>query len=83
MAPTKKAAKPAGKKPAAVKAKPVPNAKKPAPKPPEAARPVSAPPKKTKEEPKVVTNKGNYSREELNFFRTIILDKKKEILQEL
>jgi DnaK suppressor protein len=84
MAQTKKTAKTAAKKPVtAAKSKPPVKAKKPAVHPPTAVKPVPAAPKKLKEEPKVVNSSANYSRVELEHFRTIILDKKKEILEEL
>jgi DnaK suppressor protein len=85
MAQTKKTAKTAAKKPvAAAKSKPPVKAKKPAVHAPAAVKPVPPPPKKAKEEPpKVVNSSANYSRVELEQFRTIILDKKKEILEEL
>jgi DnaK suppressor protein len=84
MAQTKKTAKATGKKTvAAAKAKPPVKAKKPAPRTPAAAKPVPAAPKKLKEETKPINSNENFSRAELERFRTIINDKKKEILEEL
>ncbi|MFI5253043.1 MAG: TraR/DksA family transcriptional regulator [Bacteroidota bacterium] len=77
MAKTKKTTKTAGKKAAAVKSKPPLKFKKPLPVP------VIASPKKIKEDVKPTNNKVNYSKEELEHFKTIIMAKKKEILEEL
>lgn len=76
MAATKKATKPGAKITTAVKTKPVPHPRKAAP-----AAPVTM--KKTKDEIKTPVQKLNFSREELEHFKRIILDKKKEILEEL
>lgn len=47
------------------------------------AEPAAVPPKVKLETPKAPTQKGSYSKQDLEYFRTIILEKKKEILEEL
>jgi DnaK suppressor protein len=79
MTPTKKASKSSGKTAAPVKAKPAARAKKPLPAPVVAAKAKIEP----KTDGKMAVDKLKYSREELEYFKNIILDKKKEILEEL
>ena len=83
MAPIKKNTKVAAKKPAAVKPKPVAKAKKPPIRPPEMVKSVPVLQKKIKEDSKPVNSKANFSGKDLEFFKKIILEKKKEILEEL
>ena len=78
MATPKKTTKAGGKSAAPAKAKAAPKSKKvvPAAPPPPASR-------KSKEESKPGVERLNYTKTELEFFRGIILEKKKEILEEL
>ena len=80
MAQAKKATKSSSKSAAPVKAKTPPA------RPKKTAAPASAPAasRKGKEEPKLpVEHVSNYSQQDLAYFKAIILEKKKEILEEL
>ncbi len=52
-------------------------------KPPAAVKPPMRPKMAKPEAPKAPIRKGSYSKQELEYFRKIILEKKKEILEEL
>jgi DnaK suppressor protein len=93
MAQAKKTTKAAGKKSTTSKMKPSVKAKKPTLRTPLAVKPVGRPPqvvkavlpspKKIKVETTPTNNHSSYSKPELDFFKKIILEKKKEILEEL